>query len=162
MTRFVRINHAIMQTMKLPERLFEKSYFILFAWLCLEELAVLWTPHSEAFVYYHILGAFHPPARIFYYLAIMRTGITIICLPPLFNYAFNKKRDWAWFFKPLLFVRIVLDVTGHNHEFQFLKILSHTSTFLPLAAISIWIGITFLSYKAHFLCAFPENKTGAH
>lgn len=144
--------------MKLPEKLFEKAYFILFTWLCLGELAALITPNSEVYIYYHALKAFYPPAGAFYHLALIRAVLTLICLAPLFNYAFNQKKDWAWFFKPLLFVRVIADLTGHNYEWQFIKTLYHTAMFTPLAALAVWGGISFLSYKAHFLCAFKTSS----
>ncbi|MBF0387703.1 MAG: hypothetical protein HQL20_07590 [Candidatus Omnitrophica bacterium] len=149
--------------MRLPERLFEKAYFFLFTWLCLGELSALLLPQSEPYIYYRTLWAFHPPAGIFYILAIARGIVTMICLIALYNYAFNVPRRWDRFFKPLLFLRVVLDVTGHNYEMQFLKTLSHFSLLMPLAALSVWIGITFLSYKAHFLSAFclPRNTKQA-
>ena len=143
--------------MKFPDKIFEKGYFFLFAWISLGELSALLTARSEPFTYYHTLQAFYPPAGIFYHLAVIRSLLTIICLAPLFNYAFNRERNWAWFFKPLLYVRIFADLAGHNYEWQFLKTLFHTTPLMPLAALSVWVGMTFLSYKAHFLCAYKPQ-----
>lgn len=144
--------------MRLPQRIFEKSYFFLFAWLCFGELLALLTPGQEAFIYYHSLMAFIPSAGLFYDLALGRALINLVCLLPLFLYSFSVKRDWTWFFRPLLIVRVVADIAGHNYEWQFLKALYHTGTYLPLAAFSVWVGLTFLSYKAHFICAFKSGE----
>ncbi|MBF0594889.1 MAG: hypothetical protein HQL22_07965 [Candidatus Omnitrophica bacterium] len=147
--------------MKLPDKLGYKIYFLIFSWLALGELTSLLAPKSDAFIYYNTLRTFYPPAALHYYIAILRATITLAALIPLFNVAFNRKMNWGWFFKPLLIVRVVADVTGHNYEWQFIRSLAHGGFLLPLAAVGVWIGVNYLSYKTHYICAFnlqPETK----
>jgi len=140
--------------MKLPQNLTYKIYFLLFGWLCLGEFATLITPQADAFIYYNTLKILYPSASIFYILAIFRAVINLICLFPLFTYAFNKNIRWPWLLKLLLILRIIADISGHNYEWLFLKSLFYSSSvILPFASIGLYIAIYFLSYKAHFICA---------
>jgi hypothetical protein len=138
-----------------------KIYFFLFSWLSFGELGSLLSPDADPFIYYHTITAFYPNSWLIYSLAIVRAVINILCLVPLFIYAFEKKRHWVLFFKVLCTLRIIADIMGHNFELQFLKATTHTGMILPLAAIVAWFGLSFLSYKAHFFCCYSHKHQRA-
>ncbi len=145
--------------MKFPKRIGYKVYFFIFSWLCLDGLVSLFTPEADVYTYYHTLTTLYPRASIMYILAITKSIINMICLVPLFSFAFKKDLHWGKFLRSLFFLRIAADLTGQNYEWQSIKSLSHAESLLPFLAVGIWVGISYLSYKAHYICAFEKTST---
>lgn len=147
--------------MKILNKLGYKTYFLIFGWLCFGELGILLNSSSDVFIYYRVLQSFYPPSAILYVLALLRAIVNIICLIPLYGFAFSKPIPWIKPLKILLFVRVLLDLVGHNYEWLSVKSLFYIKPFLPVCALAVWVGINFVSYKAHCSILFQTNRTAA-
>lgn len=146
--------------MQWTKGLAHKIYFVVFAWFCLGELAGLFTAESDTFLYYNILGTLHSGGSTAYHFAILRAVTNTLCLAPLFCVAFNKQINALnWLFKPLLIVRVVADIIGHNYEWLFMKSMAHEAGLAGFIPLGIYIAFILPSYQAHLHCISPRKTT---
>jgi len=144
--------------MRFPDKSPYKVYSIIFAWFCMGDLASLLLKDSGATVFYHALSAFDMAGAQTYALALLRGITNMICLFPLFLYAFNKRSDLSVFFRILFGLRIIMDIMGHSYDWLFLQSIRQAST-LEMSILVIFYGAFFIpSYRAHYILAFKSPE----
>jgi len=144
--------------MKLPERLGFKLYFFFFTWICIGDLAVLFLPETETYIYYHTMQALLPTSVMFYNYALLRVLVNLICLGALLSYAFNIKHTAGWFWRPLFLARIATDLFGHNYELQSFKSAFYGEWGVFVATLILYALLLIPSYYAHYAYAFRKTQ----
>jgi hypothetical protein len=144
--------------MKLPERLGFKLYFFFFVWVCIGDLAILFLPETETYIYYHTMQVLLPTSVMFYNYALLRALVNLICLGALLAYAFKWKQTAGWFWRPLFLARIATDLFGHNYELQSCKSAFYGDRGVFVATLIFYALLVIPSYYAHYAYAFPKTK----
>ena len=142
--------------MKLPTNLGLKIYLILFGIFSFSNLIALSSPEGAAHIYYNILLTFHPPAGIWYVLAILNAVISCACMIPLFRRAFCLGPLWLKFFQWLFFMRLGSTLLGHNYEFITLKSSFTGTPIIAYISIGVWLLFVYPSFKEHHDYAFKK------
>ncbi len=144
--------------MKLPSKLLWKCYFFVFAWSTLGECASLFYTGSDTFIYYHIISAFLPKMQHLYGIAVTTVLIDLLCLIPLFGYAFNKQPHAQRFWQILFLIRIIGEIVGKNYDHLYLSSVFSSNTNVGAAAIALFILFLLPSYMGHYQHAFRSKS----
>ena len=106
--------------------------------------------------YYTILIALDQRYILFFILNILSMLLNLLIPFLIFLYACNIKK-YLKFWKVLLFMRLILDLIGHNYELQFMKASFYQSFAYGLACIGVFTIPILPSYLAHVLYVFKKN-----
>ena len=146
--------------MKLRKYLANKIYVICYTFFILGSIRQLFFPKTLPYLYYHIMGSFGHPFSIAYYLAISRAFVDLLSLIPL--YVFMKKnyflKPWVW--QWLFAIRLLLTVSGHSFQYNFLKSNMYGNSQIGILLIIFIFSVNFPSYEIAFNYAFlrPRQK----
>lgn len=142
----------------LPPQLIWKGYFFLWTWLCLGNLLSLLYPHSDSFIFYHIIKTILPEKNFIYYLALTNAFINLLCLLPLFGYSFNKPLYGKTFWQLCFFFRIIFEILGTRQEQLFLLSFFSTSAQAGLSLLFAILAFTIPSYLGHYRYVFHKKR----
>ena len=142
--------------MRLPMNLGLKIYLCLFAVIAGASLTALLTPDGTTFIYYHTLRTFHPPASIYYTMAIFDAALSCLISVVLFRKAFNLPPLYESSLRILFALRVAGLFLGHNYEFVSLKASFHGAPLMGWITLGIWGLFIFPSFKEHYLYAFKK------
>ena len=144
--------------MKMPRKIIWKFYVAIFSTMALANLISLLYPQSDPFVFYHILITWAQFYAIYYYLAILKCGLTLLCLFPLLRFAFDRRpvglRFWQW----ILFARLTTEIFGNFYEWTFVKSAYHMTLGYGLSVTGALLLPLLPSYIAHYIYAFKTNR----
>lgn len=112
-------------------------------------------PESEPYVFYRILITWSNYFYLHYGLALLRSVITIICLAPLFAFAFNRPAKHLVFWQWMLVIRVIFECMGNYYEFVFVKSAYHMLLGYGLSVTGAFLLPLLPSYCAHYFYAFP-------
>jgi hypothetical protein len=144
--------------MKMPRKLIWKIYFFIFSTITLANLVWVFSPEAEPYIFYHILIAWTKFYLAHYYLAALKCAIALLCLIPLFGYAFDRTtripRFWQW----ILVIRVLSEFVGNFYEFMFVKSSFHMVLGYGLTTTGLFILPLIPSYAAHYLYAFNKSR----
>ena len=143
--------------MKKPRKIIWKIYAFIFSLMMLANLTWLVYPESEPFVFYHVLIAWTKFYYVHYYLAIFKSSVAILCLIPLFAFAFNQETKAAQFWQWMFLIRFASDLVGNFYEFIFIKSAYHMILGYGLSITGAFLLPLLPSYIAHYLYAFKKQ-----
>ncbi len=75
----------------------------------------IFTPDAPEHLYLQVIYAFNPELPIVYILAILHIAINVFHWLPLALYIFERPLGPRWFWKVMLVLRVILDVTGNSY-----------------------------------------------
>jgi hypothetical protein len=107
--------------------------------------------------YYTVLIVFNKYYLLSLFLNILSVLMNVLTPIVVFLYAFNIRRALK-FWKIFFFVRIALDLLGHQYELQFIKSAYYQNPSYFLAYIGFLTIPMLPSYIAHYLYAFKNKK----
>nr|CAX68913.1 hypothetical protein JG1_0270 [uncultured bacterium] len=84
--------------------------------------------------------------------------MSLLALVPLFMFAFEKRSYFIKFFQWLFVLRLCLEWSGHNFEFQFMKSILITDPSVGWTTFATSILYVVPSYFAHYKYAFPKVR----
>ena len=144
--------------MKKGHRIIWKFYSLTFCVIASANLIWLIYPESEPYIFYHILMTWTIFFIPHYYLAILKSCMTLICLYTLFSFSFYREsknqRFWQW----MLVIRLFLESVGNYYEFVFVKSSYHMILGYGLSVTGAVLLPILPSYIAHYLYAFSRKK----
>ncbi len=143
--------------MKKSRQVIWKLYTFIFSVMALANLTWLLYPESEPFVFYHVLIVWTKFYLMHYYLAIFKSCMAIVCLIPLFAFAFNQEPKSARFWQWMLLIRLASELVGNFYEFIFIKSSYHMVLGYGLSVTGALILPLIPSYVAHYLYAFKKK-----
>jgi hypothetical protein len=143
--------------MKFPRKLIWKIYSLIFSTITVANLIWVLFPEAEPYIFYHILITWTKFYIIHYYIAVFKCIIALICLIPLFGFAFDRTaknpRFWQW----MLVVRILSEVFGNFYEALFIKSSYHMILGYGLTTTGVFILPLIPAYVAHYYYAFQKK-----
>lgn len=113
-------------------------------------------PDSAVRSYYTVLIAFNKSYLIFLLLNTLCVVINLFIPLVVCFYALNIRSSLI-FWKTLFIARLLLDLTGHHYDMQFLKSAMHQKTYYFWASMAVFILPILPSYIAHYLYAFKKD-----
>ena len=134
-----------------------KFYFLIFCLICFLKLVELFSPQATLYTFYHILIAFDPSNSVSYIFSILAALITCLCAVPVYCFAFEKYTFNKTFFHWLFFLRIIMDIAGHQYEWLFVQSFFRESWWLGLSCLGVIVLPILPSYIAHYLCMRREK-----
>lgn len=143
--------------MKKRNKIIWKFYTLIFCVVASANLIWLLYPESEPYIFYHILMTWTHFFIPHYFLAILKSCITIVCLYPLIAYAFNKESKNLHFWQWMLVFRILLETVGNYYEFVFVKSSYHMILGYGLSVTGAVLLPVLPAYIAHYLYAFARK-----
>ena len=120
----------------------------------------IFSPDSERYLFYHVLGAFHHSFFVLYYINVVNSVLNVVSLVPLYLFCFGRKifPDSLW--RTLFVLRVGFDVCGNYYDLVSIKSLFATDVGLALQVLLGGIFTTIPSYAACYLYAFDKkNRT---
>lgn len=75
----------------------------------------IFTAGAPEHLYLQVIYAFNPDLPIVYILAILHIAINVFHWLPLALYIFERPLGPRWFWKVMLVLRVILDVTGNSY-----------------------------------------------
>lgn len=145
--------------MKKSRKIIWKLYSVFFTFLAIAHFLIIISPEKEPYVFYHILITWSCYFKLHYYLAVLKTIITLVCLYPLWAYSFNNESSrylkfWQW----ILVLRIIIEIVGSYYEFVCIKATYYMIFAYGLSVTGATLLPLFPSYTAHYLYAFHKYK----
>ncbi len=135
-----------------------KLYAIYLTSIVFVSLGDLLHKDSPFRTYYTILIAINDHYILFLILNILSLFINLLAPLVVLLYACNIKK-WLRFWQALLFVRLLLDLTGHNYDLQFIKSSFYQSFTYGLACIGVFTIPILPSYLAHYAYVFKKTDS---
>ena len=143
--------------MKKRLKLIWKFYSLTFCVIAGANFIWLIYPESEPYVFYHILMTWTNFFIPHYYLAILKSCMTIVCLYPLFAFSFNREPKNQQFWQWMLVLRMLLESVGNYYEFVFVKSSYHMILGYGLSVTGAVLLPLLPAYIAHYLYAFARK-----
>lgn len=140
--------------MKLPNNLGLKAYIILYTIFALGTFTALTAPDGSTCVYYQTLLILHPPAFVWYVLALLDASLGCLAVIPMTLRAFGKPRILGDFFQMLFVLRLLSTFLGHNYEYMVLKSAFIGTPAVGWITLGVWGLFAFPSFKEHYVYAF--------
>ncbi len=143
-----------------------KFYAFMFSTIALANLVWLLHPESEPYIFYKILMTWGntiatPHFTLQYYAAVVKSLITIVCLYPLFAFAFDQNTKHLLFWQWMLVVRVIMECLGNYYELVYIKSAYHMVLGYGLSVTGAFVLPLLPSYAAHFIYAFPKSNSNA-
>ncbi|MBN1869736.1 MAG: hypothetical protein JW847_04070 [Candidatus Omnitrophica bacterium] len=135
-----------------------KTYLIIALVFTFKNVAGLFMPDSESFLYYLILRVFHPFFYIIYTSHVLQVLLGAIHCIPLFLYTYRIRFLSADFWKALFILRCIFDVTGHSFELNSLISVYQSKPQLFWSVLAIFVIPHIPSYLACYWYAFQQEK----
>ena len=139
-----------------------RTYFCLFTLIVIGNTVTALWPDSVIYIYYHVLGSFHPRFYLLYAYQIASNFLNILSLVPFYLYIFRKPRYFAAFWRLIFILRIIFEFFGHNYEVNSVKSLLIFQPMVAQTALLAYALLVLPSYIAVFRYSFlshPETKT---
>ena len=118
----------------------------------------LFMTDSQSFFYYFILRAFDPFFYVTYTAHVMQVLLSVIHWIPVFLYVYRIRFLSVEFWKCLLILRCIFEVTGHSYEMNSLIALYYRRPKTCLTIFIIFIIPHIPSYIVCYWYAFRREK----
>ena len=143
--------------MKFPRRIIWKTYFLIFSTITIANLLSLIYSQTDVYIFYHVLMTWSNLYNVHYCLAILKCIVALICLIPLFGFAFHKQTKIATFWQWMLVARVSMEIFGNFYEFLFIKSSYHMVLGYGLATTGAFLLPLLPSLSAHYFYAFSKK-----
>ena len=131
-----------------------EAYFVFTVMLATGRAYSFFTPESSEHLYFQVITAFDPKFPAVYILALLQVGVVIFHLVPLALYAFERTLGPRWFWRVMLVLRAILDLTGNAYTKNVLISLYRNDPWL-CAVTFLYLTLPYLPwYWACFRYAF--------
>ena len=144
--------------MKKPLKLIWKIYFLIFSTIMVANFVWLLYPEADPYIFYHVLLTWSPRYALHYYFAVLKCVVALICLLPLFGFAFNRDSRRPHFWQWMFVIRLITEVYGNFYEYMFIKSSYHMVLGYGLTTTGVFILPLIPSFAAHYLYAFTTDK----
>jgi hypothetical protein len=144
--------------MKWPRKLIWKAYFLIFSTITFANLVWILYPEAEPYIFYHILMAWTKFYTAHYFLAVFKCVVALVCLVPLFGFAFDRSSRIPQFWQWMLVIRVVSEFLGNFYEYMFVKSSFHMVLGYGLTTTGLLILPMLPAYASHYLYAFKQSK----
>ena len=133
-------------------------YALIITSILVGKYQALFDPYYPQNFYFHILIAFDSINYMVFYATIIQVLVNMIHLLPLVLFIFDRNFGPKIFWQMMFFVRIFMDIIGHNYEINEIVGLYHGDKMICLMFIIACIILWAPSYIACYLYAFGSKK----
>lgn len=146
--------------MSVKGRWIAEAYFVLFVGLTVRKACNFFAPHSPSHLYFEFLYVFDPVFWGLYSLNLLQIVLNLLHALPLLLYIWRIPLLRPRFWRYLLILRLIFDITGHSYEMNHLVSMYHADPLLCLLVFLSSISPYIPSYVACWRYAFGTEAFG--